>query len=120
MIAEREAALEHQKLVQKWGFESADQDEYRQRLGAIQDWAYGNLPKEAVESMKRSADGIQALYTLMTNRITPPGESAPAAPDLDKLDDIIASPEYWDESNEGRSEERRVGKECRCRWAQDQ
>jgi|SRR5690625_460 len=101
MIAEREAALEHQKLVQKWGFESADQDEYRQRLGAIQDWASSNLPKEAVDSMKRSADGIQALYTLMTNRITPPGESAPAAPDLDKLDDIIASPEYWDESNEG-------------------
>lgn len=101
LIAEKQAELEHQKLVQEWGFETADQDAYRQRLGAIKEWGEANLPKEALDSMKGSSDGIKALYSMMTNRMTPAGESAPAAPDLGELEDIINSDEYWQEGNEG-------------------
>src|SRR2546422_5308290 len=57
------------------------------------------------------------LY-LMPKVLEPPGETRPVAWVLKELASRLGVDDFYPwESDEGRSEERRVGKECRSRWS---
>lgn len=116
-FAKREAEVEHQKLVQAWGFDSAEQKEYLQRLGAINEWAQKNLPEEAFNSLKSSSQGVKSLYAMMQANAAPANQSSGySGRTITELQDIMNSDEYWRDGNDGlrasvqRELESRLGK----------
>jgi hypothetical protein len=93
VAARMNAERELQRLVEHFGGEDRWQEISRQMLA----WAERNLPEDAVEGLASSADGVLALYRMMTGKeptaLTPAGD-AQAAEERD-LFAMMRDPRYW-------------------------
>lgn len=98
LFAQQQAQVEQQKLASDWGIKG-DTPEFKQRLGAIKDWAEQNLPKEVQDHLRSSASGVQAMWGMMNAR-RPPGDTAPPARvSSEKIQEMINDPRYWDDDH---------------------
>lgn len=120
MLAEQQTELETTKLASAWGFEIGDEGppaEFRQRLGAVRQWAESNLPKDVVDHLRKSASGVQALWSMMQNKVAPANASGMVSGKSDaELQAMVNDDRYWDPGNEAFRQEvqkeiqRRAGK----------
>lgn len=101
MLAEKQTELETQKLSTDWNVKP-DSDEFKQRLGEVRQWAESNLPEEVTGHLRKSASGVQALWSMMQNKVAPAtsdGSGVQAKTDAE-LQQMINSDAYWDPANE--------------------
>ena len=95
------AALEVEttKLATAWNME-ADNVVFKERLGKLAEWGAQNLPAEAVESLRSSAEGVKAMWAMMQSQGSSNMQSsAPTRTSKAELHDMVKDPRYH--SDEG-------------------
>lgn len=120
MVAEQQTNLEITKLAAAWNFEVGDEGppaEFKERLGAVRQWAESNLPKEVVDNLRKSASGVQALWAMMQNKVAPANTNGGVSSKTDaELQAMVNDPRYWDPANDAYRQsvqaefERRAGR----------
>jgi len=100
VLAEKQTELETQKVASEWGLQP-DSEEYKQRLGQVRHWAESNLPEEVTSHLRKSASGVQAMWSMMQNKVAPASSDSAVAGKTDaELQQMIQDPKYWDPANE--------------------
>lgn len=101
VLAEKQTELETQKLSADWKVKP-DSDEFKQRLGQVRQWAESNLPEDVVGHLRKSASGVQALWSMMQNKVAPAstdGGQLSGKTD-EELQAMVNDDRYHDPSNE--------------------
>jgi len=89
--------VETTRLASSWNME-AGSEAFKERLGKLNQWAGKNLPEEAVTSLRSSAQGVQALWSMMQAGIAAgaPGTGAPTSgKSKAELQSMVNDPRYW-------------------------
>lgn len=86
---------EQTKLATGWNMQP-DSVQFRERINKVGAWARDNLPQEAIDNLKSSAVGVQALWAMMSSRMAsgaPQGQPATGKSKAE-LQAMVMDPRY--------------------------
>lgn len=84
------------KLSSAWNMDT-DSVQFKERMGKLSAWAKNNMPEEAVSHLRSSAEGVQALWSMMQANLqtgAPPAGAGGARKTQAELQDMVKDPRY--------------------------
>lgn len=84
------------KLSSAWNMDT-DSVQFKERMGKLSAWAKNNMPEEAVSHLRSSAEGVQALWSMMQANLqtgAPPAGAGGARKTQAELQDMVNDPRY--------------------------
>lgn len=108
--ATTEAQME--RLGRSWDMDPQSES-FKKRMGELRGWAQENLDPEVVKSLRRSADGVHAMFRMMEQGLTagaPAGSGGSQATTLTQaqIDSMVADPRYQTDEAYRQEVERKV------------
>lgn len=91
--ATTEAQME--RLGRQWDMDPND-TAFKQRLGELKKWADENLPESVVNDLRKSANGVSAMFQMMQGKMSFAGDEGPGQQGLTQaeIDSLVADPRY--------------------------
>ncbi len=92
------AEAQQERLGRAWNMDPKSEG-FQKRMRELRGWAESNLPEEVVNSLRKSADGVQSLYTMMQQGVgaTESGGSGGGGEEVltqAQIDSWVADPRY--------------------------
>lgn len=84
------------KLSGAWNMDT-DSVQFKERMSKLSAWAKNNMPEEAVSHLRSSAEGVQALWSMMQANLqtgAPPAGAGGARKTQAELQDMVKDPRY--------------------------
>lgn len=84
------------KLSSAWNMDTGSV-QFKERMGKLSAWAKNNMPEEAVSHLRSSAEGVQALWSMMQANLqtgAPPSGGGNARKTQAELQDMVKDPRY--------------------------
>jgi hypothetical protein len=84
-----------ERLGRQWDMDP-NSDAFKQRLGELKKWADDNLPESVVNDLRKSANGVSAMFQMMQGKMSFAGEEGPGQQGLTQaeIDSMVSDSRY--------------------------